>query len=774
MDRPRAPMTLNVLPQRLLPVRGVVPVHTAKHLPLTLADVHRLERLERVVFKVQKLDFLVHGSLPARFDDMVEYARGLDLQPSLRTDCSLAPEREALAKHRFFDVCLTPVRPEAGQFPGWLDFVRDTTIPFRVQLLIPGLADAPDNLAERLIERGAGAVTLVVRDPFLPSIRCRNAEESRQALRNALRLAELLKVARVEVNLYGIPRSAVGEGLQRHVGNARSFFNDHQQYARQAWRLAADLYHRHPYIAGKILLALTARYTSARNPLDDWFLEWLFLKHKVLLSWVLLFRKVTRDMRLPWGRPKPLDRTSWLDEADLDALLAGPPTDADRRAYRETLPGLATPEDDWSLHPECSKQPKYYDAVDSLRARFTEHQRTLAERAKTIMANRPPDAVVRPSLDYGAAESRFHEPLSSAVRWMAGTNVEKLSNSVAWLHAPFTVSVTFGGGFAEYIGFRVTTYGRILCPMEQYTHRLTLHVAEDGSYVLLRDGELMRPVEFEGRYYAPLRLSFPVDLYLSLWNVDGDICSQTIDLWRGEETGVPDRTGVKYSVVIFSTRFSRRLQAVLQSIAHQRDADPRLIEVLIGYVPGIDTTDDVVDSIRLSHPEWRIVRVPFPEHNVKSKGFVINECCRMAAGEWIIVLDSDILLPPRMFTELETSLDGGVFFAPAGRHMLDRATTARVLLGEVRPWEEWDRLIRECSESVEGEAEGIPIGYCQIFRKSCLEKVRYAEYEHFERADSDFGLDMRREFGREKRLAGLRVLHLDHGGSQWFGVYKHQ
>ena len=54
-----------------------------------------------------------------------------------------------------------------------------------------------------------------------------------------------------------------------------------------------------------------------------------------------------------------------------------------------------------------------------------------------------------------------------------------------------------------------------------------------------------------------------------------------------------------------------------------------------------------------------------------------------------------------------------------------------------------------------------------------VEKVKYDEYDHFEGADWKFGKDIRAEYTMEKRLSGVAVLHLDHGGSQWYGTQKH-
>ena len=58
-------------------------------------------------------------------------------------------------------------------------------------------------------------------------------------------------------------------------------------------------------------------------------------------------------------------------------------------------------------------------------------------------------------------------------------------------------------------------------------------------------------------------------------------------------------------------------------------------------------------------------------------------------------------------------------------------------------------------------------------RTECLEEIPYEELDHFEGADWRFGVAVRQKYGREKRLSGIPVMHLDHGGSQWYGTKKH-
>jgi glycosyltransferase involved in cell wall biosynthesis len=211
---------------------------------------------------------------------------------------------------------------------------------------------------------------------------------------------------------------------------------------------------------------------------------------------------------------------------------------------------------------------------------------------------------------------------------------------------------------------------------------------------------------------------------------------------------------------------------VLQCLAHQRDVDLDKLEVVISYVPGIDATDDVIESMRLWHPRLRIVRAPFAEGNTKSKGLLINESVRVASGEWIVLLDSDTLVAPDMFAKMESAVDTAFFLCPDGRKMLTPKDTAKILLGEVKPWEQWEELLQSEGEFRPREADGVPIGFFQAVRKTCLDKVPYIEMDHFEGADWFFGYSMRKVFGEETRLTGTPVLHLDHGGSQWYGTHK--
>jgi hypothetical protein len=420
----------------------------------------------------------------------------------------------------------------------------------------------------------------------------------------------------------------------------------------------------------------------------------------------------------------------------------------------------------------CAGQRKYYDGIDRERGAFTEGQLALARKANDITTNLPPDRRITP-YEYGSDDTVFQQ-FEGAVRWLSVTNTEKNSRPLAELTPPCTVSVTFGGGIAEYIGFSFGRQCKVVCPMEAYRHVLTLHVEADGHYVLLRDGLLVRPSEFEGAYYVPLRLGSRLELRLSIWNIDTQLLSQFVDIWHGDKEEGGEVSPVKYSVVIVCTRYARRLQAVLRSLAHQEGFDLGKLEVVVSYVPGLDATDDLIDSVQATYPALRILRSPFPEQSASAKGFIINESVQMASGEWIVLVDADTLVAPNMFAKVEEVERDAHFIAADGRKMLTPETTAQILMGEIEPWRQWQELLKGPGQFRLREAHGVPVGFFQCVRAKCMHEVKYEEMDHFEGADMRFGLNIIARFGQPTRLSGVPVLHLDHGGSQWYGTLKHR
>lgn len=415
-----------------------------------------------------------------------------------------------------------------------------------------------------------------------------------------------------------------------------------------------------------------------------------------------------------------------------------------------------------------ASEPRYFDAIDRDRLQGDAVLLELAEEARALAASGEPGHVFD-SGEWGF-ENAFHDPMPGVNQMHALLPGEKRSTKLPWLRAPFLVTVSLGGGMAEFAGFAIGRHIRIVCPMLSTSHQLSLYADAAGRYVLLRDGHPVRPSLRYGAAYTPARLPEAMHLQIAIVDPEQSMGITSVRAWEG--ASLPEQPVPKVSVVFFSARYARRLQAALLSVVHQQGLPTEAIEIIVGYVPGLDGTEDLLDSLQRAHPSLRLVRVAFPEAMAKSKGFCINACLQSVSAPLIALLDSDILLPPPFLARaVEASAEHG-FIAPAGRALLDAETTARVLLGETAPWAEFDALSEAAPEfRVEENPQQVPLGYCQVFRASALEHVRYAEYDHFQGADFEFGEALMRHFGGAHRMAE-RVLHLDHEGRQWYGAQK--
>ena len=749
---------------------------------------------------MQKVDLFVKGpQLPLATDAVLyghcpEVNLPLYLDLSLRTDCTASPDDvdlDLLKKSGLFDVFLCPANPEAPLLGDWFDACRAREVPVRVQFQAPFDAALDANaLADRLAAAGVPVVNLILSDPFTPGRPCRDEQESLATVDAMNALATAVDARGIEANIYGLPLCLVSEDNLALAGNTMRFFLDHQQYKRAAHELATALYPRAPFMVEKLIPMLLLRHTCFDNPVDKKLLDWLLKKHRRLYVWTLAFHKLARHLHLAAiNAPKAIDNSVEAHLAEIERLRAkhqhalGPTCsqcslhricDRETAEFTRMLPGLAVSARDGdpvvSPHAFAANQHKHYDAIDELRRGLPPLKEALAKEANDLVTNVPAPRELDMKCYY--AENTAFTGMPGAVRWYSVTNSEKISTVLVTVAAPFTLAVTFGGGLAEQIGFSIGRHIKLVCPMIATTHRLVLHVDEDGHYVLLRDGIPIEPTEFEGQYYTPVRLPTVVEPRLSAWNIDESICMQNLVLWEGKRTLTgPEK--VKFSVITVCTRYSRRLEASLRCLAHQQGLDPGEIEAIVGYVPGLDATDDVINSVRAAYPEMRILRCTFPEQNAKSKGFMINESLRMASGEWVVLLDADILLGPNMLAELGQVDDQYVWAAPEGRKMLPPDTTAKVLLGDVHPWDRWQELVDGPGEFRYHEGEILPIGFCQCVRRWCMDKVKYNEYEHFEGADWEFMVDIRDQCGEGTWLT-TPALHLDHGGSQWYGTQTHR
>ena len=790
------------LDERIPPVRGLVPLHNRRGKPLSFLGVARALRLNRVVYKMEKIDLLFHGAAPACLEDIVRFAADvydtritvpLHLATSVRTDAAGPPPDLGRLKERgLLDVHLAMPGVEMPHYSEWLAAARAAGLPVRLQVQPPFPEDfEPEAFARDAAQAGVVAAVVTLADPFLPTPRPMRDRETAQATVAAMnRLAKAFADAGIESTLYGLPLCHVSEDNRGRAGNSALFFRDHQQYARLPYELGQKLYALPPAAGRTMVTAFLAQYTYLRSALNDWILIWLVQKHQFLWRVVLFVRKTMLAGRERGVLNGPRAYDPFVD--------AGPNPEPDQRerkrrarmgpacakcalrricsrktkvfcAVAPALDVIAQEGDDVaSPFTLTADQPKHYDAIDEVRLNTPVLSAELADEANKLVINTPPTRVFAREEIW--RENAYHVRMPGAIRWYSVTAGEVQSSSLHWCKAPFTVAVTAGGGIADYVGFAIGRSVRVVCPMDAFSHLITLHVKEDGRFVLLRDGVPMQPVEFVGAFYVPVRLPTVAQLRLSFWNIDEAVCTQNLRVWEDLKEAPAPPTQPRVSVVVVSTRFTRRLQAVLLSLVHQEGIPLTDIEVVIGYIPGVDATDDLLNSVAWTYPGLRIVRSAFPPQNANSKGLIINESVERSSGEWVMILDSDVVLPPDLMARLLTLEPGQKFAGPEGRKMLPRDTTAQILLGALRPWECWEQVMEGPGEF--RDKGTVPVGFCQCVRRECFETVRYNEYEHFEGADWEFAIAMRDHFGPVTWLEGP-VLHLDHGGSQWYGVQGH-
>lgn len=764
-----------VLEDPLRPNRGIVPLHNARGQSLPMADICRWMRLSRTLFKTDRIDLVCapaeYGYLPG----LISFAHDNQIVASLRVRATDQVFTDFAEFHEYapYDVYLSVRGDQFDAVQRWLDACRNADLPVRVQLLPPLGADI-QSWTQELVNNDVRVVNISPFADFDTQADSRGSD-FQSFVQGLAAWANALSRQEIDVSITHLPAAALPADLHSRVLSGAAFFRDHHQYERRSYELARALFPLAPY---RIKFELLRFFSAERNKLGGRLAPWLIERPWwSVFTWARAFRVWVKSIPLvPHALARiPQSSSNTKDEASIDS--------SPLEQYELTRLKKLFPDSDWiaasnhrasgTTQTSASRRVRYLDAIDRERANPGESAMALAREANQLVANTEPTRRILPT-EYGV-EGAACDPMEGGLRWFSLTNSEKLSYELPELRIPFTLALAFGGGMAEYIGFSLGRHCKIVAPMLASRHDLVLHITRDGRYVLLRDGQHVHPVEFEGAYFVPQRLGDKPPIRISIWNISSEIVTGTIRIWEDLGDSKASSAAIKYSCLIVSTRYSRRLQATLRSIAHQRGVPMASIEVVVCYVPGLDATEDLLLSVEAAYPDLRVVRVPFSEADATAKGFMINEGVRSASGEWVAVMDSDVCLHPETFARADAhTKDNRVhFIAPDGRLMLDWRVTGQVLLGEKTPWDNWEELAAAAVEYRQREARGVPVGFLQIVRRACFDRVQYPEHDHFEGADMKFAEDIIARFGKEVRLEGLPVLHLDHGGSHWYGALRH-
>lgn len=776
------------------PGRGLVLTHTAKGRAIPLQAIHQWLRVNAELFGCTKADLLAQGNAADLLEDLLPLAKSLELPLALRSGCAEPPRNlEGLAQGGLFEVCLAPPHGDIKALAPWIAACRSASLPFRILLMppYPHAEEAP-GLLEDWSEAGLRRIELAAHDPFVKSSGVQPAEEALARIQSFLESAQ---AKRIDAAVRGVPFCLLPEALWPYVLQEPQRRRSPWGYEAQAHNLALRLFERGPTAVQLAMDTLLSGHAStAAYGLDRLMYPFLVARPR-LQSILWLIHRILR--RVPLVRrfyiPRP-DTDAWNRHLDVERsrkARAMPPVCRScclrlicegaspqvRAAFEdarfETQPGELT------VSPLAFAQglPHILDPIDADRLASAPAVEELAQEGMRRAQDVKPTLLVS-SYDYGI-EGHWADQCEGGVRWLSITPAEKRSTVLANVALPFTASFTLGGGMAEYGGFQLNRSIRLACPLDNATHRFVLHAGPHGNYVLLRDGVAVHPAVLAAQGHPPARLPQRMDVRIVLGNIDGAIMTSNVAFWLGAAPGEdpPSETGGDppfFSFILVCTRFARRLQASLATVLHQEEVDPASIEVIVCYVPGADAVEDVIESCEHIAPEVRFVRAAFGEEHVRAKGLMINEAVGMARGEWIVLMDADILLPPQALRRLQALGPDVLFAAPDGRKMLDAHATARILMGETHPWASWDNLVASAAEYRFREAHGVPIGFFQALRRQCFEKIQYVEQNHFEGSDFMFGNDAVKEFGPARRLDGMPVLHMDHGGSQWYGTPRHR
>ena len=743
---------------RLTVSRGLITAHNRRGQYLRDTEMHRWLSCAVQVMDCAKIDVIAFGNVPRSLLTTIRYAREFSVPVSLRTDGSGEVEALAqLAGEGLEDVLLVPENDPRSITP-WLEACRKHKLPIRLLINPISLnAETLPSLLQDWKTAGVCSVTLYNDDPFLSQKSSTVCTVTRSGDLLCNLIADALWNAGIECRIRGFNREELNERA------CLSFIShpDREIYSPAATQMAQGLFDRSPALIRTALLIKLKVSTIAPDITDKWLTRLLFVYLIPVFHVLAFFARLTRSRRATRHTRSEL-------------LQAGTPL----QESREDLARLLKEKDPQALQhghilSDSKERPRYLDRVDRERLQQLAMKEDLAREARDWMSRVEPAQEI--SENWGARDA-FVIPQYGATAWMTNLSGQRMSHILGFLERPFIISTTAGSGIAEAVGFHLAGNTTLLCPMIESRHTVSLYVNEEGYYVLMRDGMPIEPLLYPGDYAAPGRLSsaHPVSFVtVAALDIEKRIAFSPIRIWEMAcvETEQP-QSDPKYSVIIFCTRFARRLSAVLQCLRHQQNFDLSRLEVLVAFIPGLDSTEDVLESLKQAHPELTIHPQSFPKQHTRSKGYVLNQCMERARGDWIILLDADTMVPPNMFSSLDSVEKDHSFIFPAGRAMVGPQDTAAILLGDIRPWNDWNMLLQRADTLRLNESLGVPIGYCQCFRKEIFEKIRYPEYEHFQGADFEFGQALRKAGGHEYRL-DFPVMHLDHKGSQWFGAERH-
>lgn len=299
-------------------------------------------------------------------------------------------------------------------------------------------------------------------------------------------------------------------------------------------------------------------------------------------------------------------------------------------------------------------------------------------------------------------------------------------------------------------------------------HNLRLEVSSNGKIRHLVDGEekMGSRRDLGNLSVCPPAFIEEGPVYLKTRQSLVKIHSISLSRQRKDELGA--------SVLVVSMGYARRLGILLRSLSKQTVTG---FEVLVGYDKTRDDTAWVIESIRRDFG-LRVRGFDFSDFSWKGcKADVMNTLLRQSRGDFVLITDADIVMPPDIIDHLLQARD--MPHLSTKRCLLPAEETSKILLGERDPIRHFDDTLREYEDRITkwGDIarkyeEEPALGYFQWVQGDLARRIGYPnKWRKFSGSDDSFSLAILRELGLvEVPLIDKTVLHLDHGPSNWKGL----
>jgi len=218
----------------------------------------------------------------------------------------------------------------------------------------------------------------------------------------------------------------------------------------------------------------------------------------------------------------------------------------------------------------------------------------------------------------------------------------------------------------------------------------------------------------------------------------------------------------KISILVGCYRYLQRFRIFAQSILAQ-DYPKNAIEVVVANPTspdGLSAYLKLLQNVTTEGPFYK--EATLGDQYRRNRGYMIQRAFELSAGQIVIGMDCDLILPPnflrRISNELTLNPDCvvGVY-----RRFLSEGTTARILTGELDSKRDFGVFETEDCEEENGY-RGV-LGYCQAVNRHHWEAVKYPEeFDNIAISDVKFNERLQAQGVKCHFVKDLTLCHLHH------------